>query len=334
MLSFLALACKPPDETTTDRPPVTDGTDTVAPPTGSTGSTGDTGPTATGDTGSTTIPPDCTNLPMEPVPFTAIDIVTTEDFDFDALGDLIYSDWTQVMAVDINLNYQPIGPGVFDTRGIQILEDGNIVANYISDGAVGLIDRTTGGGTPLITGLSGPNALEVGDGNVIFVSEAFTSNPNVRSWDLDTMEVTNIANGFTYPNGLALGPNQDVLYVTDSTSGVYRVPKNADGTWGAKELLFNPPGGESYDGIETDVCGNVYTVNFYDGQLFRFNPETHERVLLADINDPAEFLYNSIRWGSDRGGWRRDVLYVTDRHKIFAVEVGIEGRRQPVDAMP
>jgi sugar lactone lactonase YvrE len=335
MLTLLALACNPPDDTTSkDTPPPTDGESTgdTAP---TVTSTGDTSLPATGETGILTTPPDCTDLPdgTPPVPFTQMPIVTTEDFDFDALGYLVYSDWTNFTAVDSYGNFVVIAPGVFDTRGIQILDNGDIVAAYIGMGMVGYTDRLTGGSYSLITGLSGPNAMDIGDDNEIFVSET-GGGPKVRSWDLDTLTVTNIADGFIYPNGIALNNEQDILYVADSTAGIYKVPKNGDGTWGPKQLLFNPPGSESYDGIEVDICGNVYTVQFYSGELHRFDPETLENVLLLDIEDPGSFLFNSIRWGANRGGWRRDVLYVTDRHRIFGVEVGVEGRRQPVDAMP
>lgn len=332
-LLALVLACSHPEDTSPNGGP-TDG----APPdteSAATGATGDTAASATGETGLPT-PAECLNLPTgtPPVPYTVIDIATTEDFDFDALGYVVYSDWVNFVVADVNANTQILAPGILDTRGIQVLENGDIVAAYITEGALGYTNRLTGAGYALVTGLSGPNAVDVGDGNEIFVSET-GGGPKVRSWDLDTLTPTNIADGFQYPNGIALNDAQDVLYVTDSTAGVYRVPKNEDGTWGPKELLFDPPGAwESYDGIEVDICGNVYIVNFYDGKLFRFNPDTRERALLVDLEDPGEFLYNAIRWGSDRGGWRRDVLYVTDRNKIFVVEVGVRGRRQAVDAMP
>jgi hypothetical protein len=86
--------------------------------------------------------------------------------------------------------------------------------------------------------------------------------------------------------------------------------------------------------METDICGNLYSIQFYSGKLFRYTPSTDTAVMLVDLNDPGSLLWNAIRWGSNRGNWRRDVLYVTSRHKIFAVEVGVDGRDQPVDLAP
>ena len=57
-------------------------------------------------------------------------------------------------------------------------------------------------------------------------------------------------------------------------------------------------------------------------------------TVIAELENPNAFLWNAMHWGSDRGGWRRDTLYVTDRNKIFALEMGVPGKDQPVDAMP
>lgn len=329
LILTLAIACKPsagkgPGTHDTD-------TDTTPPDTATTTTTVDTSPpTETGTT--TTTPPDCDNLPVGPVAISSFDITTTEDFDFDALGFLVYSDWVNFVAEDAYGNEEVVAPGINDTRGIQILSDGNIVAAYIGEGRVGYTDRITGGGTTLISGLSAPNALDVGDDDLVFVSETGIP-PRVRAFDRDTLEETSVAGDFSYPNGLALSPDQQTLYVADSYAGIYKVVKDPkSGVWGDKELLFDPQ--DSYDGIETDICGNVYTVGFTNGEVVRFNPETLESVMLYDIDDPQAFLYNAIRWGSGRGGWRRDVLYVTNRRVVFALEVGIEGRNQPVDLVP
>jgi hypothetical protein len=110
------------------------------------------------------------------------------------------------------------------------------------------------------------------------------------------------------------------------------IERDGAGNWGPKELLINPTG--PYDGIETDICGNVYVVQFSNGELNRFDPDTMEGELLIDLDDAGEFLWNAIRWGSGRGIWARDTLYVTDRNKVFGVKIGVPGRTQPVDQMP
>jgi hypothetical protein len=301
----------------------------------------DTAVTATGDTGGTTIPYDCASLPDVPLSVTSYNIETTEDFDFDAQGRMVYATWlgSTLEGVDQYGNFEVIAAGIHDTRGIQVLSSGLIAIAYISEGRVGLTDPTTGASWTVISNLSGPNALEVGDGDILYVSETGWGGggvgPRVQAFDLATGEATAVAGGFGYPNGLAINNAQDTLYVSDSSDGIWAVPKNADGTWGAKYLVYNPPDfNTTYDGMEVDVCDNLYVLGFGTGQLVRFDPETLEGVTLADLEDPQAFLWNAIRWGSNRGGWRRDVLYVTDRNKVFGVEVGISGRPQPVDLVP
>ncbi|MEQ1503537.1 MAG: SMP-30/gluconolactonase/LRE family protein [Myxococcota bacterium] len=316
-------------DTDTDTDTQTDGT---TPTTGETGTT----PTSTGDTGPTTTEPtfDCSApKPTNPRPFVSYDIVTTEDFDFDALGSMVYSDWVNFVAVDSYGEFSVIAPGIEDTRGIQIMSDGNIAAAYITQGRLGYTDRLTGASYTLLAGLSAPNALDIGHDDIMFVTEA--GNGRVTRFDPATGEHAVIATGFTYPNGIALNQEQNRLFVADSTQGVYMLELNeSTGEWGPQQLLFNPPGSESYDGIEVDYCGNVYVVQFYNGELHRFNPDTLVGELLIDLDDSQSFLWNSVRWGSNRGIWSRTTLYVTDRHKVFGVDIGIPGRDQPVDLVP
>ncbi len=80
------------------------------------------------------------------------------------------------------------------------------------------------------------------------------------------------------------------------------------------------------------MCGNVYAVGWSDGRVSRTTPDGIESVIIADLTSAggAWALFNSIRWGSGFGGWRRDVLYVTDRSQIYAEEVGVLGRKSPV----
>lgn len=314
--------------------------DSEGPPKKKTGST-DSGITLTGtptttDTGTvTTTPIDCENIPDTPISVQQLNIETTEDFDFDTEGNMVFAQWlgTALIAVDYSLNFSLISGGIQDTRGISVLEDGRIIIAYIGAGTVGIIDPTTGSNTNLITGLSGPNALEVSVDNKIYFTET-GGNARVREFDYVTGTSAPVATGFSYPNGLVINETHDVLYVSDSTTGIYEVHKNPDGTWGDKEILYDPPG--SYDGMEIDACGNLYVLSFNTGKIVRFDPRIRplEPVVIAELFDPQAFLWNAMHWGSDRGGWRRDTLYVTDRNIVFALEMGVPGKAQPIDLHP
>lgn len=333
-LSGVAGGCKKPAPTTdgntpTDSHPTSDTTDTdTTASTGTSGTTGETGTTITEP------PIDCSNLPTGLVNYGEMRIETTEDFDFDAQGYLVYAEWlgSNLIGADAYGNSQIIATGVHDTRGISVMSDGNIAVAYISEGRVGITDRATGVGTTMVSGLNGPNALELDYGDIMYVTEF----GRVLRYDMATDDIQPIATGFSYPNGLTLDEDHDTLYISDTTNGIYRIEKITDTEWTTPELVVDPSGGfgSSYDAMEVDACGNVYVLGFYTGELYRFDPVTLESVLLARIQDSGAFLWNAIHWGSGIGGWRRDVLYVTDRNKIFGVEVGVMGRDQPVDLVP
>lgn len=278
----------------------------------------------------------CDHLPSSPLSVTSVRIATTEDFDFDAQARLVYADWNgNLMAVDDTAQVSLLSPGSWytDARGIQVLSTGEILVAYIGGNEIVKVDPLTGVRSQYLVGISGPNALEVGDGDVVFATETATG----RVWRHDPATDDNqvIASGFSYPNGLALSPDQATLYISDDYRGIFSITHDpvAD-TWSAPVQVFAPAPGEAYDAMETDVCGNLYSIQFYSGKLFRYTPSTDTAVMLVDLDDPGSLLWNAIRWGSNRGNWRRDVLYVTSRNKIFAVEVGVDGRPQPVDLAP
>lgn len=310
---------------------------------------GDSDPTATGTptglpttgtlpTGTTTTPAvDCSALSDVPLSMTVYDIETTEDFDFDAEGRMVFAQWlgSALFGVDEQLNIDLISANIDDTRGISVLHDGTIITAYIGTGVVALIDPSNGAQTPLITGLGSPNALEVGPPGTIWFSET-SGTPRVREYDIVSGTTTPVATGLSYPNGLVVDADFDTLYLSDSSQGVYRVDRLPTGEWGDKELLFNPVGFGSYDAMEIDACGNLYVLSFTSGRLMRMDPDEVplQPVEVANLDTPNAFLWNAMHWGSDRGGWRRDTLYVTNRDKVFALELGVPGKNQPVDAMP
>jgi len=327
ILGLLLNGCEEPAGTT----PVTSPTTDTA--------TAQTTTASGGTTTRETLPYDCDDLADAPLSMQTFNIQTTEDFDFDASGNMVFAQWGggTLFGVDYNLNVTIISAGVHDTRGISVLEDGRIVIAFVGSGTVGVVDPATGSNTNLITGLGGPNALEVGQNDVIYFSETGLGTERVRQFNIQTQESTLVADGFSYPNGLVINETHDVLYVSDTTDGVYEVRRNADGTWADKELLFAPSGFGSYDALEVDACGNLYILGFTSGQVARFDPDVRplEYTVLAQLQSSYDaFLWNAMHWGSDRGGWRRDTLYVTDRHQIFALELGVPGKAQPVDSMP
>jgi hypothetical protein len=330
------LACREPEA---PRPRGDDDDDTTPERhTGHTGEapdgSGDSAGAGSGDTGPE--PEACASLPNAPLSVTSVRIETTEDFDFDAQARLVYADWGgNLMAVDDTAQVSILSPGSWyaDARGIQVLSTGEILVAYIAGSKIVKVNPTTGAREDYLVGIIGPNALEVGDGDVVYATETGTGRVWMHDPATERSEV--IATGFVYPNGLALSPDQATLYVSDDYNGIFSLARDpVTQVWGPPTQVFSPAPGEAYDAMETDVCGNLYSIQFYSGKLFRYTPSTDTAVMLIDLDDPGSLLWNAIRWGSNRGAWRRDTLYVTSRNKIFALELGVDGRPQPVDLAP
>jgi sugar lactone lactonase YvrE len=332
---WLLLACREPEPARpADRGPPTTATDTgdSAEPGLHTGSADHTG-----DSGS---PPSLRPEFCDTFPFTVLSqqryaIQTTDDFDFDPEGRLVYVDWSgnyTGATIDGTTSVLSAGDPFALASAVQVLSTGSTAISLINQDKIIAANPADGARTDLLVGPNGPFALEVQDGDVIYfvdswngwISRVFTVN--------GVVEV--VSKDFVWPLGLTLSPDQQTMYVTDS-SGVSRMDyDSATGGWVDKRRVFNPPFGEYYRAMETDECGNLYSLEFYTGRVYRFDPYLDQVQLVAELENADEYQWSSMRWGSNRGGWRRDTLYVTDQNQIFALELGINGRDRPVDLTP
>jgi len=80
------------------------------------------------------------------------------------------------------------------------------------------------------------------------------------------------------------------------------------------------------DGLNVDVCGNVYVTEYVSGgAIWRFSEPGGTPELVVETG--SSWIPN-MKWGYGQGGWETDVMYVMDRDSggIFAVELGIPGK--------
>jgi sugar lactone lactonase YvrE len=290
-----------PVVSTVDSAPDDTGETSVAVPTGSTAETGTPSTAATGDTG--------------------------EPFDFDPRGFMVSQRNQNIEGLDRygGTFIYAVGVGA-DAAGLRVLSTGDLAVAQPDTGGLVLVNALTGGSTTVLSGLSFPNALAADSRGYTFITETI-SDGRVRQVDVYTGDQWPVVGNLQSPNGVALSPDEETLYVAETQSGIiYAVDRLTDTEWAAPRVFFTMPTG-SYYTLAVDVCGNLYTIDFFQGKLYRVLADGSAAEFLVEV-DPAVSWgsYSSIRFGNGFGGWERENLYVTRRAELYEVPIGIQGR--------
>jgi gluconolactonase len=203
------------------------------------------------------------------------------------------------------------------------------------------VDRSTAGCETVVDHWQGlrfnsPNDVVVArDGAVWFTDpsyghlQGFRPAPEVGDYvyrhDPLTGDTAVVADGFDKPNGIALSPDERVLYVTDSGAnqepGSYHVErphhiKAFDVTGGKRlsgERLFAVVAPGFPDGLKVDVDGRVYASSFAGVQIF--DPDGR---LLGEIRVPGAVNFCF-------GGPERDLLLITTDTAVWAAALAAKG---------
>jgi gluconolactonase len=119
----------------------------------------------------------------------------------------------------------------------------------------------------------------------------------------------------TRPNGIALSPDETILYVSNSDSAypsLLRYEVRADGTLGPGEILFDfaAAGREGVpDGVEVDSRGNVLVAG--DGGIWILSREGRHLGTIEIDERPA-----GMAWGDDGAS-----LYITAERGLYRVRL-------------
>jgi len=274
---------------------------------------------------------DCT-APLQQAPFEIVThaIQTQEDFDFAASGHLVYQYGEAVVGSDKQGTTTVLSPGVAgDPRGVHGLSDGRIVVLSPWDGSIKIVDPATNGLDILAGGLSWPNGVEVDMSDRIY----YTSEGEIgwtEPYGRQNNPIHAIHPGEGYPNGIALSPDEQRLTVAvpnQETTDFLTIERLGPDTWGNVQTLRTDPGW--YSALDTDVCGNLYTVGYNTGVMRRIRTDgTVDELGVL----PADEIwgFSAMRFGPGHGGWERDRLYITSRNtEIYEIWIGIPGRRHP-----
>jgi gluconolactonase len=112
------------------------------------------------------------------------------------------------------------------------------------------------------------------------------------------------------PNGIALSPDQQTLYVTSAGQNLMAYPIAADGSTGAGTVLASPGGS---DGMAVDCAGNLYVTA---GSVRVFNPQGSELGAITVAESPANVAF---------GGSDRRTLYITARTGLYSIQLNVPG---------
>jgi gluconolactonase len=203
------------------------------------------------------------------------------------------------------------------------------------------VDRATGEAEGVVEGwrglrLNSPNDVVVAsDGAIWFTDPAyghlqgFRPQPEVGDYvyrhDPATGETAVVADSFDKPNGIALSPDERILYLTDSganqESGSYYAGRPhhikafdvLDGGRLGGERLFAVVAPGFPDGLKVDRDGRVYASSFTGVQVFAATGQ-----LLGEIRLPGAVNFCF-------GGPDRDLLLITTDTALWAAALGAKG---------
>jgi gluconolactonase len=121
-----------------------------------------------------------------------------------------------------------------------------------------------------------------------------------------------VDDGLNSPNGVALSPDETLLYVADDSNGnVWRYDVLSDGTTGTGSMFVTVPGA---DGMAMDCAGNLYVTSNMGVRVF--DPAGSELGSIAVGDKPSNCAF---------GGSDRTTLFITAQDTLYSIELLVPG---------
>jgi sugar lactone lactonase YvrE len=270
----------------------------------------------------------------------------------DSLGEGVLWDGDTVWWVDIIRGLVHRGPGTtFEVGGpvgsLALVTGGKIGLALRTHLAV--LDPTNGKVTPWVEIESDRPANRLNDGRVdrqsrwwVGSMDAGAGGESGALYRVDGGVVTRIFDQLAIPNSLAVSPDNNFLYFTQSVNRIIlRFKLRADGNLGSGQHFVEvaPPGVP--DGACVDEDGCLWSAEWGGGRVVRYTPAgAIDRVIAlpaSNVTCPAfggpaldTLFVTSARTGLDEGELVRQPL----AGAVFAIDAGVRGLPEPRVTIP
>ena len=214
------------------------------------------------------------------------------------------------------------------TNGLTIYKDGNIFACDYGLGAI-LKISPEGKSEIFIDVYEGkkfnrPNDLAFDDkGNLYFTDPKSYGKDKmdgrIFKANINSKEVTLLADSLAFPNGIAFSPDGKKLFVCESAQNrILTFKVNASGSLSDKIVFAELPGGDP-DGLAFDIEGNLYVAHFGGGATYVLSPDGKMREMIAA---PGKKPSNV-----EFGGEDMNTLFITEdeTNSVYSMKVKIPG---------
>lgn len=230
-----------------------------------------------------------------------------ENLEPDGQGGFYLSGDTKVYHVDGSGQVRTVLENLAAPGGLQ-LDGTNLYVLTRQDGKLWRLDTTTGQFTWLAD-FPGNGLLRLSDGDFLTTWVGTEGGPSrgVSRYDSDTGAVT--ANWAPVPRGegLALSPDQRIVYTDDLFTGqIYRIPLDAPDRW---SVVTTVPGLiPGLDDLATSADGDIYAAAHLTGVIHRVDPDSGATCALTTELPVGWAGPSSVRIAPSRDGY---ALYVT-----------------------